>query len=145
MTVYLWHLPLLAAMSGLLLLTAFPQPAGGTAAWWWGRPLVLLALIGLLLPVLMLFGRLEERPTAPATAPSRPAAAVVTAAVVVYVPVVDAALNGLTLGLLGGGAACFALAVLLLGRIPVRLVADSAPGGSGPPLPHPPLSANVEP
>lgn len=28
MTVYLWHLPLLAAMSGLLLLTAFPQPAG---------------------------------------------------------------------------------------------------------------------
>lgn len=145
MTVYLWHLPLLAAMSGLLLLTAFPQPAGGTAAWWWGRPLVLLALIGLLLPVLRLFGRLEERPTAPATAPSRPAAAVVTAAVVVYVPVVDAALNGLTLGLLGGGAACFALAVLLLGRIPVRLVADSAPGGSAPPLPHPPLSANVEP
>ena len=29
MTVYLWHLPLLAAMSGLLLLTDFPQPAGG--------------------------------------------------------------------------------------------------------------------
>ena len=28
MTVYLWHLPLLAAMSGLLLLTDFPQPAG---------------------------------------------------------------------------------------------------------------------
>jgi hypothetical protein len=71
-------------------------------------------LIGLLLPVLALFGRLEERPTSPASAPSRPAAAVVLAAVVVYVPVVDAALNGLTLGLLGGGAACFALAVLLL-------------------------------
>lgn len=106
---------------------------------------MLLALIGLLLPVLMLFGRLEERPTAPATALSRPAAAVVTAAVVVYVPVVDAALNGLTLGLLGGGAACFALAVLLLGRIPVRFVTDSAPGGSGPPLPRPPLRANVEP
>ena len=145
MTVYLWHLPLLAAMSGLLLLTDFPQPAGGSAAWWWGRPLVLLALIGLLLPVLAVFGRLEERPTAPATARSRPAAAVATAAVVVYVPVVDAALNGLTLGLLGGGAACFALAVLLLGRIPARLVADAAPGGSGPPLPRPPLSANVEP
>ncbi|MCB5292199.1 acyltransferase family protein [Arthrobacter sp. SO3] len=145
MTVYLWHLPLLAAMSGLLLLTDFPQPLGGSAAWWWGRPLVLLALTGLLLPVLALFGRLEERPTSPATSPSRPAAAVVLAAVVVYVPVADAALNGLTLGLLGGGAACFALAVLLLGRIPVRLVADSGPGGSGPPLPRPPLSANVEP
>ena len=145
MTVYLWHLPLLAAMSGLLLLTDFPQPAGGTAAWWWGRPLVLLALIGLLLPVLVLFGRLEERPTAPATARSRPAAAVLMAAVVVYVPVADAALNGLTLGLLGGGAACFALAVLLLGRIPARFVPDPGRGGSGPPLPRPPLSANVEP
>ena len=145
MTVYLWHLPLLAAMSGLLLLTDFPQPAGGTAAWWWGRPLVLLALIGLLLPVLVLFGRLEEHPTAPATARARPAAAVLMAAVVVYVPVADAALNGLTLGLLGGGAACFALAVLLLGRIPARFLADPGSGGSGPPLPRPPLSANVEP
>ncbi|MDZ4090198.1 MAG: acyltransferase [Arthrobacter sp.] len=145
MTVYLWHLPLLAAMSGLLLLTDFPQPAGGSAAWWWGRPLVLLALIGLLLPVLAVFGRLEERPTAPATARSRPAAAVATAAVVVYVPVADAALNGLTLGLLGGGTLCFTLAVLLLGRIPARFVADSGRGGSGPPLPRPPLSANVEP
>lgn len=145
MTVYLWHLPLLAAMSGLLLLTDFPQPAGGTAGWWWGRPLVLLALIGLLLPVLALFGRLEERPTAPVTARSRPAAAVLMAAVVVYVPVADAALNGLTLGLLGGGAACFALAVLLLGRIPARFLSDPGSGGSGPPLPRPPLSANVEP
>jgi fucose 4-O-acetylase-like acetyltransferase len=145
MTVYLWHLPLLAAMSGLLVLTDFPKPAGGTAAWWWGRPLVLLALTGLLLPVVALFGRLEERPTSPGTARSRPAAAVVTAAVVVYVPVADAALSGLTLGLLGGGAACFALAVLLLGRIPVRLVAGQGAAGSGPPLPRPPLSANVEP
>lgn len=144
-TVYLWHLPLLAAMSGLLLLTDFPQPAGGTAAWWWGRPLALLALIGLLLPVLALFGRLEERPTAPAAARSRPAALVLMAAVVVYVPVADAALNGLTLGLLGGGAACFALAVALLGRIPARFLADPDQGGSGPPLPRPPLSANVEP
>jgi hypothetical protein len=145
MTVYLWHLPLLAAMSGLLVLTDFPKPAGGTAAWWWGRPLVLVALTGLLLPVVALFGRLEERPTSTGTARSRPTAAVVTAAVVVYVPVADAALNGLTLALLGGGAACFALAVLLLGRIPVRLVSDAGIGGSDPPLPHPPLSANVEP
>ncbi|MET3809976.1 hypothetical protein [Arthrobacter sp. UYEF3] len=37
-----------------------------------------------------------------------------------FVPVADAALNGLTAGLLGGGAACFALAVLLLGRVPAR-------------------------
>ena len=146
MTVYLWHLPLLAAMSGMLLLTDVPQPAGGSAAWWWARPLVFLGVIALLLPVLALFGRLEERPMAPGPAPSRPAAAVLLAAVAVFVPAVQAALNGLTLGLLGGGAACFALAVVLLGRIPARLTASAdRPGGSEPPLPRPPLSANVEP
>ncbi|RKR19893.1 acyltransferase-like protein [Arthrobacter oryzae] len=146
MTVYLWHLPLLAAMSGLLLLTDLPKPAGGTAEWWWARPVVLLGVIALLLPVLALFGRLEERPMAPGPAPSRPAAAVLLAAVAVFVPAVQAALNGLTLGLLGGGAACFALAVVLLGRIPARLTASAdRPGGSEPPLPRPPLSANVEP
>jgi len=70
---------------------------------------------------------------------------VVTAAVVVFIPVVDAALNGLTVGLLGGGAACFALAVLLLGRVPDRSPAGATGGGSGRPLPRPPLRANLEP
>ncbi|MEO5320889.1 acyltransferase [Arthrobacter sp. CC3] len=142
MTVYLWHLPLLAAMSGLLLLTDFPKPSAGTAAWWWSRPLVLLGVIALLLPVLAVFGRLEERPTASVHSRRRSPAAVVTAVVVVFVPVADAALNGLTLALLGGGAACFALAVLLLGRIPPR---PATPGGRSGPLPQAPLSANVEP
>ena len=144
MTVYLWHLPVLAAMSGLWLLTDFPKPAGGTAEWWWSRSVVLLGLITLLLPVLALFGRLEDRPTASVHTRRRPAAAVVTAAVVVFIPVTDAALNGLTLGLLGGGAACFILAALLLGRVPVRSPGEQDAGGSEPALPPPPFSANVE-
>jgi fucose 4-O-acetylase-like acetyltransferase len=136
MTVYLWHLPLLAAMAGLLLLTDFPKPESATAAWWWSRPLVILGVTALLLPVIALFGRLEERPTAAVHSRGRPRAAGVTAAVVVFIPVVDAAINGLTLPLLGGGAACFTLAVLLLGRVPARATE---------PLPANPLSANVEP
>lgn len=136
MTIYLWHLPLLAAMTGLLLLTDFPKPASATAPWWWSRPLVILAVIALLLPVIALLGRLEERPTAAVHSRGRPPAAVVTAAVVVFIPVVDAAVNGLTLPLLGGGAACFALAVLLLGRVPAR-TKEALPAKS--------LSANVEP
>lgn len=128
MTVYLWHLPLLVAMSGLLLLTDFPKPAAGTAAWWWARPLVLLGVVALLLPVIAAFGRLEERPTASVHTRGRPAGAVMTAAVVVFIPVTDAAFNGLTLGLLGGGAACFALAVLLLGRMPERAAAQEREG-----------------
>ena len=156
MTVYLWHLPLLVGMSGLLLLTDFPKPAAGTASWWWARPLVLLGVVALLLPVLAAFGRLEERPTASVHTRGRPAGAVVTAAVVVFIPVADAAFNGLTLGLLGGGAACFALAVLLLGRMPERVVEQvperpsAARGGlsggqEGGPLPAGPSSASVEP
>jgi fucose 4-O-acetylase-like acetyltransferase len=151
MTVYLWHLPLLAAMSGLILLTDFPKPAAATAAWWWSRPVVLLGVIVLLLPVLAVFGRLEERPTASVHARSRPAVAVVTAGVVVFIPVADAALNGLTLALLGGGTACFVLAVLLLGRMPAPASAavPASGGGAGAqpegPLPQKPLSANVEP
>jgi peptidoglycan/LPS O-acetylase OafA/YrhL len=140
MTVYLWHLPLLAAMSGLILLTDLPKPSAGTAEWWWSRPLVLLGIIALLLPVIAVFGRLEERPTASAGSRRRPAAAVATAVVVVFVPVADAAVNGLTLALLGGGAACFALAVLLLGRVPARTgdSPDGSPGPSGGPLPQAP-------
>ncbi|MGO4189624.1 acyltransferase family protein [Pseudarthrobacter sp. TAF60_1] len=130
MTVYLWHLPLLAAMSGLLLLTDFPKPAAGTAEWWWARPLVLLGVITLLLPVVAAFGRLEDRPASSLHARGRPAPAVVTAAVVIFIPVADAAFNGLTLGLLGGGAACFALAVLLLGRVPDRVTGEEAGAGA---------------
>lgn len=144
MTVYLWHLPLLAAMSGLLLLTDFPKPAAGTAEWWWARPLVLLGVLLLLLPVLLLCGRLEERPTAASHARGRTHVAVVTAGVVVFIPVVDAAFNGLTLTLLGGGAACFALGVLLLGRIPAGLPSAAVPDAPAGPLPEPGLRANLD-
>ena len=143
MTVYLWHLPMLAAMSGLVLLTDFPKPAAGTAEWWWSRPVVLLGVLLLLLPVLLLFGRLEERPTAASHARGRTHVAVVTAGVVVFIPVVDAALNGLNVTLLGGGAACFALAVLLLGRVPADVL-PPAPGASEVPLPEPGLRANLD-
>ncbi|NHW46485.1 acyltransferase [Paenarthrobacter sp. MSM-2-10-13] len=122
MTIYLWHLPLLVGMSGLLLLTNVPKPSAGTAEWWWARIPVFFAVVALLVPVVWLLGRLENRPTAASHARGPLRSAVVTAGVVVLVPVADAALNGLTLALLGGGAACFALAVLLLGRVPTPVV-----------------------
>lgn len=118
LTVYLWHLPLLAAMSGLLLLAPIPKPGSGTAAWWWSRPLVVLALVILLLPVAAAFGRLEERTTAMRAFRCRPAVAG-AAVVVVFIPVADAALNGLSLGLLAAGAVCFFVATLLLGGVPL--------------------------
>ncbi|MGJ3190556.1 acyltransferase family protein [Paenarthrobacter sp. FR1] len=150
MTVYLWHLPLLVGMTGLLLLTDLPKPMAGTAEWWWARIPVFVAVITLLLPVVWVFGRLENRPTAASHARGPSRAAVVTAAVVVLIPVADAAFNGLTLALLGGGAACFALSVLLLGRVPTPVLPPSdeksAERREAPPstLPEPGLRANLE-
>jgi len=118
LTVYLWHLPLLGAMSGLLLLVPFPKPGAGTAAWWWSRPLVVLALVILLLPVAAAFGRLEDRTTPAATIRCRPAMAG-AAVVVVFIPVADAALSGLSLGLLAAGTVCFSVALLLLRGSPL--------------------------
>lgn len=137
LTVYLWHLPLLVGMSGLLLLTPVYKPAAGTPEWWWSRPVVVLALVLLLLPVAVAFGRLEERPTAPQAYRCRPASAG-AAVVVVFLPVADAALSGLSLGLLAAGALCFTVAILLLGGLPVRRrrripkpVAGRGRGGGG--------------
>ena len=93
---------------------------------------------------------IEERPTAAVHARGRAPAAVVTAGVVVFIPMLDAALNGLSVALLGGGAACFMLAVLLLGRVvePAQTPAvgpPAKPGAGRPmPLPEPGLRANVE-
>ncbi|MEV7605931.1 acyltransferase [Paenarthrobacter sp. NPDC089322] len=150
MTVYLWHLPLLVGMSALLLLTDFPKPSAGTGEWWWARIPVFCAVVGLLLPTVALLGHLEERPTAASHARGPSRTAVVTAAVVVFVPVADAAFNGLTLALLGGGAACFALAVLLLGRVTTPVLPPAPVETSGPrdeqpsTLPEQGLRANLE-
>lgn len=147
MTVYLWHLPLLVGMSGLLLLTDVPRPMAESAEWWWARIPVFVAVVALLVPVVLLFGRLEDRPMAASHARGPARAAVVTAAVVVFIPVGDAAFNGLTLALLGGGAACFALSVLLLGRVPTPVLPPAevkraeAPGLT---LPAHDLRANLE-
>ena len=127
LTVYLWHLPLLAGMSGLLLLAPFPTPGAGTAAWWWSRPVVVLALILLLVPVAAAFGPLEDRTTTPHADGRRPAFAAAAAVVVVFIPAADAALSGLSLRLLAAGALCFSAAILLLGGVPLRRLAGTKP------------------
>lgn len=158
MTIYLWHLPLLVGLSGLFLLTDVPKPLAGTAEWWWARIPVFVAVVALLIPVVLMFGRLENRPTAASHARGPSRTAVVTAAVVVLIPVADAAFNGLTLALLGGGAACFALSVLLLGRVPTPVLTPVStpapmlqlrqgaelPEGRLRTLPEPDLRANLE-
>jgi peptidoglycan/LPS O-acetylase OafA/YrhL len=52
MSAFLWHIPLLVAVAGTLVLIGAPFPAVGSTSWWWTRPLWLAALMLLLLAAL---------------------------------------------------------------------------------------------
>lgn len=59
-TIYLWHLPVLALVIGLLLLTPLPMPAAGSPAWWFTRPVILAVMAVVLGGISALAGRLER-------------------------------------------------------------------------------------
>ena len=61
MTVFLWHLTALFALSAALLGAGVPLPAAGSPAWWLSRPLWIIALAALLVP-LVAAARGAERP-----------------------------------------------------------------------------------
>jgi hypothetical protein len=60
MTVFLWHLTALLATIGALYPLGFPQPDGGTAAWWLTRPLLFGAALVPLTVFVALLGRFER-------------------------------------------------------------------------------------
>ncbi|MCU1576224.1 MAG: hypothetical protein JWP70_928 [Leifsonia sp.] len=114
MTVYLWHLPVLALIVGVLLLTPLPMPAPGSAAWWATRPLILLAAILALVGISRVLGRFEQ----PATSrPSQriPVSDFITSAstALVIIPPFIVVAFGLNLGIALAGALLLCAAVLL--------------------------------
>jgi len=70
MTLYLWHLPAMVALYGLVLSVDGPLPDPGTGAWWATRPLWLALLAAVLAPLALALSRFE-RPRRPAGAPGR--------------------------------------------------------------------------
>ena len=63
MTVYLWHLTALVAVSALVLPRGwFPEPERATAAWWAWRPAWLALLALAVVPLVILFARVERAP-----------------------------------------------------------------------------------
>ncbi|MDQ1543449.1 MAG: hypothetical protein QOK08_1087 [Actinomycetota bacterium] len=115
MTIYLWHLPLIIALSGLCLIVpgALPEPA--SAAWWWTRiPFFLVVLIGLY-GISFLVGRFE-RPRTFTTTPS--ALAVGIAAALTFIPAFAVLEWFLDFDFAVLGAVCMAASVLLLGWRP---------------------------
>ena len=59
MTVYLWHLPVILALTGLTLLVPGAAPTPSSAAWWWSRPLMFVAVVAAVLALSLVVGRWE--------------------------------------------------------------------------------------
>jgi len=59
MTVYLWHLPVILALTGLSLLIPGAAPAPSSAAWWWTRPVMFVAAMAAVLALSLLVARWE--------------------------------------------------------------------------------------
>ena len=119
MTIYLWHLPVLALVIGLLLLTPLPSPSAGSAEWWLTRPVIFLVMVGVLAGISMLFGRLE-RPL-PSNGIRVPDWSAGIAAACMVVPPFAVIVFGLDFVVAASSAILLAGAVLLLRPRPARL------------------------
>jgi hypothetical protein len=115
MTIYLWHLPIIIALSGLGLLIPGASAEPGSAAWWWGRPVFFLLVMAALFGLSFLVGRWE----APRELGSTPPGVVVgIAAALTFVPAFCVMQWGLDLPFAVMGAVFLGTAVLVLGRWP---------------------------
>lgn len=119
MTIYLWHVPVLALVIGLLLLTPLPTPAAGSAAWWLTRPVIFLVMAGVLAGISLLFGRLE-RPS-PAHGHRASDWATGLAAGCMVIPSFAIIVRGLDFTVAASSALILMGAVLLLTPLPARL------------------------
>jgi len=119
MTIYLWHLPLIIAVSGIALLIPFASPVPASAAWWWSRPLVYLIVLAGLFGISFIVGRWEAPRE---VGPTPPAGVVALAAALTFLPPFLVIEWGLDLRLAVLGAVGFSVAILLLGRWHTRLM-----------------------
>ena len=133
MTVYLWHLPVLALVVGLLLLTPLPSPAPGTGPWWATRPIVLAVAVLALAGVSALFGRFERPILAPAQHIRVSDWSIGASTALLILPPFTVMVFGLDLVIAAAGTALLTVAVLLqrtrsLAPVPGAGVAPARPG-----------------
>ena len=69
MTIYLWHLPVMLALTGVTLLIPGAAPTPSSPEWWWSRPVMFIAVLGVLLALSLLIARWEALVTLSATPP----------------------------------------------------------------------------
>ena len=113
MTIYLWHLPVIVALSGIAILLPGLSPRPSSPEWWLTRPIEYVLVLGVLFALSLLVGRWEQ-PREPGITPPAPVVAL-AAALTIAVPVLLIPL-GLDFVLAVAGAVTFGIAILILGR-----------------------------
>jgi len=115
MTIYLWHLPVIIALSGVALLVPGASPSPASEGWWLSRPIAFVIVMAALFGLSFLVGRYE----APREiGPTPPGAAVAVAAALAFVPAFLVLQFFLDLRLAILGSVLLAASVLILGRWP---------------------------
>jgi fucose 4-O-acetylase-like acetyltransferase len=113
MTIYLWHLPVIIALSGIAILLPGFSPPPGSAEWWLTRPIEYVLVLAVLFALSLIVGRWEA-PLEVGPVPPAPVVALAVA-LTVAVPFLMIPL-GLDFALAVAGAVTFGVAILILGR-----------------------------
>ncbi|MCW3494551.1 acyltransferase family protein [Microbacterium sp. SSM24] len=124
MTIYLWHLPVILAVTGLTLLIPGAAPTPATPAWWWSRISMFIVVMGLLYALSLVVGRWEAIPPLP-DGPGPIAVGV--GVVLAFVPAFLVMELGLDVVLAVVGAVAYAVAVTVLRRTGRREPRADAP------------------
>ena len=117
MTIYLWHLPLIIALSGVALLIPGASPEPASSAWWLSRPIFFVLVFALLFALSFLVGRWEAPKEVGITPPG---GIVALAAILTFIPAFAVTEWFLDFPLAVLGAVFFSAAILLLGRWKVK-------------------------
>jgi fucose 4-O-acetylase-like acetyltransferase len=118
MTIYLWHLPIIIALSGVALLIPGASPPPGSDAWWWTRPVFYVVVMVAIFGLSFLVARWE----APREIGGTPPGWVVgLAAFLTFLPAFCVMQFFLDLPFAVFGSLSLGAAVLLLGRWPARV------------------------
>lgn len=121
MTIYLWHLPVLLAVTGLTLLIPGAAPEPASAAWWWSRPIVLVLALALIYLLTLAIARWEGIGVLGA----RPSVWLIGLAVIcAFAPPFAVTVWALDAWIAAWGAVLLAVAVVLLRRPWVRAAAS---------------------
>ncbi|MGV9194582.1 acyltransferase family protein [Microbacterium sp. MC2] len=124
MTVYLWHLPVILALSGLSLLIPGASPVPGSGLWWATRPIMFVAVLAAVLALSLAIARWEALGR---LSPTPSAGWVAVGWVCAFVPPFAVMEWFLDVWLAVGGAVLLAVAVWALRRgRPARSVPSKA-------------------